>query len=171
MIDHKFSQRPSIAKVCPLHVTYMNPQALALEHRHDFLELVIILKGEGEQYGGLYKGEVRAGDVFLIPCGVSHGYRDGSPDFSLIKLFREHSWYFRNALVRANYRNVRKGIEPDPEFLERFFRNLLAGEQNELKNRFMLIDPPEQLADKHPTSTRQVDPCQRICLQPRPCHR
>ena len=69
---------------------------------------------------------------------------------------REHSWYFRNALVRANYRNVREGIEPEPAFLERFFRKLLAGEQNELKNRFMLIDPPEQLADKHPTSTRQA---------------
>ena len=69
------------------------------------------------------------------------------------ELFREHSWYFRNALVRANYRNVRKGIEPDPEFSERFFRNLLAGERNELKNCFMLIDPPEQLAYKHPTST------------------
>ncbi len=86
VIDHKFSQRSSIAKVCPLHVTYMNPQALALEHRHDFLELVIILTGRGEQFGGLYKGEVRAGDVFLIPCGVSHGYRNGSPDLSLINV-------------------------------------------------------------------------------------
>ena len=50
MISHKFSQLFSIAKVCPLHVTYMNPQELALEHQHDFLELVIILKGKGEQY-------------------------------------------------------------------------------------------------------------------------
>ena len=86
MISHKFSQRFSIAKVCPLHVTYMNPQKLALEHQHDFLELVIILKGKGEQYGGFYKGEVKTGDVFLIPCGVSHGYRNGSPDFSLINV-------------------------------------------------------------------------------------
>ena len=86
MIRHKFLQRFSIAKVCPLHVTYMNPQELALEHQHDFLELVIILEGRGEQYGGFYKGGVKAGDVFLIPCGVSHGYRNGSPDFSLINV-------------------------------------------------------------------------------------
>ena len=86
MISHKFLQRFSIAKVCPLHVTYMNPQELALEHQHDFLELVIILTGKGEQYGGFYKGEVKAGDVFLIPCGVSHGYRNSSPDFSLINI-------------------------------------------------------------------------------------
>ena len=86
MIHHNFLQRFSIAKVCPLHIMYMNPQTLALEHQHDFLELVIILEGRAEQYGGFYKGEVKAGDVFLIPCGVSHGYRNGSPDFSLINV-------------------------------------------------------------------------------------
>ena len=96
------------------------------------------------------EGNTRATAVFTIKYLRSMGFSVDN------ELFREHSWYFRNALVRANYRNVQKGIEPDPEFLERFFRNLLAGEQNELKNRFMLIDPPEQLADKHPTSTRQV---------------
>ena len=96
------------------------------------------------------EGNTRATAVFTIKYLRSMGFDVDN------ELFREHSWYFRNALVRANYRNVRKGIEPDPEFLERFFRNLLAGEQNELKNRFMLIDPPEQLADKHPTSTPQV---------------
>ena len=96
------------------------------------------------------EGNTRATPVFTIKYLRSMGFSVDN------ELFREHSWYFRNALVRANYRNVRKGIEPDPEFLERFFRNLLAGEHNELKNRFMLIDPPEQLADKHPTSIRQV---------------
>lgn len=59
-------------------------------------------------------------------------------------LFERHSWYFRNALVRANYRNVVKGIEREPLFLIRFFRNLLLGENNELKNRFMIINPPEE---------------------------
>lgn len=56
--------------------------------------------------------------------------------------FKSHSWYFRNALVRANYKNVRLGIDYDISFLERFFRNLLMGEQNELKNRNMLINAP-----------------------------
>ena len=68
-------------------------------------------------------------------------------------LFAEHSWYFRNALVRANYRNVRKSIEPDMSFLVLFFRNLMIGEHNELKNRHMVVNPPsewieEQVPDK-----------------------
>ena len=79
-------------------------------------------------------------------------------------LFERHSWYFRNALVRANYRNVVKGIEQEPIFLIRFFRNLLLGENNTLKNRYMMIDGPEewQMPEsehapyKHPTSTPQV---------------
>lgn len=80
-------------------------------------------------------------------------------------LFERHSWYFRNALVRANYRNVVKGVEREPLFLIRFFRNLLLGENNELKNRYMMINPPEghqmpetppQVQDKRRTSTGQV---------------
>lgn len=60
------------------------------------------------------------------------------------ELFERHSWYFRNALVRANYRNVVKGVEREPVFLVRFFRNLLLGEDNTLKNRYMMIDGPEE---------------------------
>ena len=79
-------------------------------------------------------------------------------------MFERHSWYFRNALVRANYRNVEKGVNVEPVFLIRFFRNLLLGEHNELKNRYMLIDGPEewkmpeseQVANKYRTSTEQV---------------
>lgn len=79
-------------------------------------------------------------------------------------LFERHSWYFRNALVRANYRNVVKGIEQEPIFLIRFFRNLLLGENNTLKNRYMMVNPPEdwkmpeseQVQDKYRTSTEQV---------------
>jgi len=37
-----------------------------------------------------------------------------------------------------------KGIDPDTSFLNKFFRNLLLGEHNELKNRYMLINPPEE---------------------------
>jgi len=72
-------------------------------------------------------------------------------------LFVEHSWYFLNALVRANYRNVRKSIEPDMNFLILFFRNLMMGEQNELKNRFMVVNPPvDWIEEQNPTSTRQT---------------
>ena len=60
-------------------------------------------------------------------------------------LFANHSWYFRNALVRANYQNVQKGIMRNSEYLERFFRNLLMGENNELRNRYMVVNAPEEL--------------------------
>lgn len=86
-------------------------------------------------------------------------------------LFAEKSWYFRNALVRANYRNVGEGIDYEPFFLTLFLRNWLLGEHHELRNRYMLINPPEpwrQIMDEMkrnlmeqgepPTSTRQVLP-------------
>lgn len=54
-------------------------------------------------------------------------------------LFAENSWYFRNALVRANYADIQKGIYEDKSYLEKFFRNLILNENNELKNRYLLI--------------------------------
>ena len=55
------------------------------------------------------------------------------------ELFARHSWYFRNALVRANYKNAILGIDYTPVYLERFFRNLLLGEQWDLRNRYLHI--------------------------------
>lgn len=83
------------------------------------------------------EGNTRTTAVFTIQYLRSMGY-DVTND-----LFKDHSWYFRNALVRANYKNVRLGIDYDISFLERFFRNLLLDEQNELKNRSMLINSPD----------------------------
>jgi hypothetical protein len=54
-------------------------------------------------------------------------------------VFAKNAWYFRNALVRANYRDVKDGVYEDRSFLEAFLRNLLMGEENELKNRYMHI--------------------------------
>ena len=56
-------------------------------------------------------------------------------------LFANKSWYFRNALVRANYKNAVKSIDYSPVYLERFFRNLLMGEQWDLRNRYLHISP------------------------------
>jgi hypothetical protein len=75
-------------------------------------------------------------------------------------MFAQHSWYFRNALVRANYKSAVKGIDYSPVYLERFFRNLLLSEQWDLRNRYLHIHPTEEwsvqpnLAD--PTSAGQV---------------
>lgn len=56
----------------------------------------------------------------------------------------KHSWYFRNALVRANYKNAVKGIDYSPVYLERFFRNLLLGEKWDLCNRYLHINPTNE---------------------------
>lgn len=58
-------------------------------------------------------------------------------------LFIKNSWYFRNALVRANYQNLQLKIERNVVFLERFFQNLIAGSDFELKNRFLIINAPK----------------------------
>lgn len=75
-------------------------------------------------------------------------------------LFADNSWYFRNALVRANYRNPSKGIEPNKSFLIRFFRNLMLGEHHELKNRYMLIgysDTDEPHTSTHTSTHTSFD--------------
>lgn len=54
-------------------------------------------------------------------------------------IFAENAWYFRNALVRANYTNLQKGIYETTEYLEAFLRNLLLDEKNELHNRNLHI--------------------------------
>ena len=104
------------------------------------------------------EGNTRTTAIFTIKYLRSQGFSVNND------LFERYSWYFRNALVRANYRNLQKGISYEPILLVRFFRNLLLGENNTLKNRYMMIDAPEDwkmpeselLPHKYPTSTLQV---------------
>ena len=84
------------------------------------------------------EGNTRTTAVFTIQYLRSIGL-DVNND-----LFARHSWYFRNALVRANYKNAKKGIDYTPVYLERFFRNLLLGEQWDLRNRYLHIHPTEE---------------------------
>ena len=58
--------------------------------------------------------------------------------------FERNSWYFRNALVRANYTDLKRGIRETPVFLENFFDNVLFNAQHELKNRYLHIGYTEQ---------------------------
>ena len=69
-------------------------------------------------------------------------------------MFAQHSWYFRNALVRANYKNAVKGIDYTPVYLERFFRNLLLGEQWDLRNRYLHINPTKEWSEQPNHDTR-----------------
>ncbi|MBQ0086043.1 MAG: Fic family protein [Prevotella sp.] len=55
-------------------------------------------------------------------------------------VFANNSWYFRNALVRANFRDLPNGITETTIYLERFFRSMLLGEQHDLRNRIMHVD-------------------------------
>ena len=111
------------------------------------------------------EGNTRTTAVFAIQYLRSIGF-DINND-----LFAKHSWYFRNALVRANYKNARLGIDYTPIYLERFFRNLLLGEQWDLRNRYLHIQATEewkeqprldapsnagQVQDKLGTSTGEV---------------
>lgn len=84
------------------------------------------------------EGNTRTTAVFTIQYLRSLGYQVNN------EMFAKHSWYFRNALVRANYRNIQKGIEYSPIYLARFFRNLLLGDGWVLKNRYLHIHPTEE---------------------------
>lgn len=79
------------------------------------------------------EGNTRTTAVFFIKYLKTLGF-DVTND-----IFAENAWYFRNALVRANYTNLKKDIHETTEFLESFLRNLLLGENNELKNRYLHI--------------------------------
>lgn len=80
------------------------------------------------------EGNTRATAVFFIKYLGTLGF-DVTND-----IFAENAWYFRNALVRANYTNLKNGVHETTEFLELFLRNLLLGENNELKNRNLHIN-------------------------------
>ena len=79
------------------------------------------------------EGNTRTTGLFAIKYLQSRGYEVTND------LFYEKSWYFRNALVRANYENGKLNVEKTQLPLEEFFKVLLFGEEIELKNRFLRI--------------------------------
>lgn len=79
------------------------------------------------------EGNTRTTAVFFIKYLRTLGF------FATNDIFAENAWYFRNALVRANYTNLQKGIHETTEYLEVFLRNLLLNEKNELHNRDLHI--------------------------------
>ena len=101
-------------------------------HLADFVSRLWQIHAFGE-------GNTRTTAVFMIKYLRSLGFKIDN------KIFAENShyinsWYFRNALVRANYRNLPKGIDREPVFLENFFRNMLMGEHHEMKNRYLHVN-------------------------------
>ncbi len=80
------------------------------------------------------EGNTRTTAVFLIKYLRTFGFNVKT------QVFADNSWYFRNALVRANYKNYEKNVFEDISFLEKFFYNLLTNTKYELKNRYMHVD-------------------------------
>lgn len=96
------------------------------------------------------EGNTRTTAIFTIQYLRSLGYEVNN------ELFAKHSWYFRNALVRANYRNIQKGIDYSPIYLVRFFRNLLLKDGWVLKNRYLHIRPTDDWKEQPRIGTPQV---------------
>ena len=82
----------------------------------------------------LFRSNTRTTAVFMIKYLRTFGFNIND------EVFAENSWYFRNALVRANYKNFEKNVFEDTIFLERFLYNLLTNLNYELKNRYTHID-------------------------------
>ena len=79
------------------------------------------------------EGNTRTTAVFLIKYLKKLGYEvDNS-------LFQKHSRFFRDALVRANYSNVRLNVFEDMSYLEVFFSDLINGTKHVFKSRLLLI--------------------------------
>ena len=109
------------------------------------------------------EGNTRATAVFFIKYLRTLGF-DVTND-----IFAENAWYFRNALVRANYTNLKKGVHETTEYLELFLRNLLLGENNPLRNRDMhisgsLSSPKRQPQNENVTLDVTLDEMQVLNL-------
>lgn len=96
------------------------------------------------------EGNTRTTAIFTIQYLRSLGYEVNN------EMFAKHSGYFRNALVRANYRNINKDIEYSPIYLVRFFRNLLLKDSWVLKNRYLHIRPTDDWKEQPRIGTPQV---------------
>lgn len=80
------------------------------------------------------EGNTRTTAVFFIKYLRSLGFELGNDSFA------KHSWYFRNALVRANYNDLKNRVFETTEYLELFLRNVLLDEKNQLDNRDLKIE-------------------------------
>lgn len=95
------------------------------------------------------EGNTRTAALFLIKYLHKLGFKDVNNN-----LFSEHSWYFRNALVRANFEDLSKGIYKSDKYLIRFLSNLILNENNILKNRELHIQYFDTVND---TEKEQID--------------
>ena len=100
------------------------------------------------------EGNTRTTAVFLIKYLRKLGYAVTND------IFAKNAWYFRNALVRANYANIEKNIYETTKYLEEFLYNLIYGSNYELKNRYLHIKWDEKVdigTEKVDIDAKKVD--------------
>ena len=102
------------------------------------------------------EGNTRATAVFMIKYMKTFGFKVNN------NAFEKNSWYFRNALVRANYNDLRNGVHATTKFLEMFFSNLILETEYELKNRYMHVD---YVSDDYQSIISRVPKCQFNTLE------
>jgi len=122
----------------------LNQQEI-IEHIASFISYLWQIHVFGE-------GNTRTTAIFLIKYLRKLGFKDVSND-----LFAEHSWYFRNALVRANYEDLSKGINKTEKYLIRFLLNLLLKENHLLKNREMHVQYLDTVKQQNDTANDTVN--------------
>ena len=105
------------------------------------------------------EGNTRSTAVFIIKYLKTFGFQVNN------EIFAENSWYFRNALVRANYNDLQKGITSTTLYLERFFENLLMNGGNELKNRYIHVDYDKMVQSAEQSATRTISKCNNCTLE------
>ena len=141
-LDYDFSQEKqfSYEKISlPESIRHMAEFASGIWQIHPFCE-----------------GNTRATAVFVVKYLKTFGFRVNND------VFAANSWYFRNALVRANYNNLQKGIHATSEFLEMFFENLLLGAQHELKNRYLHVNFKEEAPAQ--STEAEISKCKNCTL-------
>ncbi len=104
------------------------------------------------------EGNTRATAVFMIKYMKSFGFAVNND------AFEHHSWYFRNALVRANYNDLKNEIYATTKFLEQFFSNLLMGTEYELKNRYMHVAYEDEKDEKFQSANLGILQCKNDTL-------
>lgn len=110
------------------------------------------------QIHAFQEGNTRATAVFFIKYLRNLGFNVTN------NVFAKNAWYFRNALVRANFRFITKGIYDDKSYLILFLRNLLLNEHNVLRNRDLRISIDNE-NDK--TSSKELRVIELIRINPK----
>lgn len=87
------------------------------------------------------EGNTRTTAIFIMKYLNTLGFKVGN------EVFANHSWYFRNALVRANYNDFSKGIHSTNKYLILFFENLMVNKNHELKNRYLHMDYEDKMGN------------------------